>query len=330
MAATRLWNGTFPLEPVADRAICQDCLTAQQARADAKRVIERERAAAASQRKVESASAWLRASLNASEPDASPTSYQAVGLLALAEILLHGELASFGPLKSLSYTITSFTSSDIELFREMFQARWIAATTPATVECFTYDEDDQAITMYIDAVCWTFPRWFGLTSREAAVTAAKVLRNQLADQIDAIIEIVQQLEANMAVGYLDGLLTGHYGELPIPEHRLPDAYEYALKALRNGYALEQVVSMAWSAAAASVAWGQRTAGLKPGAVSSASVTNLGRHIRFTNNRPVPHCDILNSVPRPAMYGTAIRFLSERQEAHASLANFRAVYRTEKF
>ncbi|MFE7509969.1 hypothetical protein ACFU8I_01870 [Streptomyces sp. NPDC057540] len=324
MTATRLWNDDFPLVPVSARAACQDCRAAAQAQVAAEKALERERAAAANERKVESASAWLGRSLHADEPTACPTPRQAVGLLALAEILLSSGAESFGPLEDVSYTVTASAAGDIALFREMFQAHWVAATTPATVDCFTYDEDDQATNMYVDAVSWTFPRWLGSTTRGAASAAVDHLRKYLADHTDAVTEIVQELEAGMAVDYLDGLLTSRYKELPLPDHRRPDAYDHALKALQNGYALEQVLSLAWSAAAASVAWGQRTPGLKPGAVSSASVTNLGRGIGFAKDRPVRHYDLPNSVPRPAMHGTAVRFLADQEAAQAALARFAAV------
>ncbi|MFB6632173.1 hypothetical protein ACFCWY_19970 [Streptomyces sp. NPDC056362] len=325
MTATRLWNDEFPLEPVPARAVCQDCRTTAQVQAAAEKALEQERAAAANKRKVDSASAWLGRSLHADEPLTYPTPHQALGLLSLAEIILRNDLQSFGPLKAVEYTITASSSTDIELFRDMFQAHWIAATTPATVDCFSYDEDDQAETMYVSAVCWTFPRWLGPTTREAATAAVDQLSKYLADHTDAVCAAVQSLEAGMAVDYLNGLLTDRYGELPIPEHRLPDAYEHALGALQSGYALEQVVYMAWMAAAASVAWGQRTRGLKPGAVSSASVTNLERRIGFAKDRPMQHYDVPNSVPRPAMHSTAVRFLEERREIDAALARFNALH-----
>ncbi|WP_426361674.1 hypothetical protein [Streptomyces sp. E-08] len=329
MTATRLWNDDFPLEPVPARAVCQDCRANAQAQAAAEKALQQERAAAANKRKVDSASAWLGRSLHADEPVTYPTPRQALGLLALAEIILRNALQSFGPLEGVGYTITASADTDIELFRDMFQAHWIAATTPATVNCFTYDEDDQAETMYVNAVCWTFPRWLGPTAHEAATAAVDLMSKYLVDHTDTVSDTLQSLEAGMAVDYLNGLLTDRYGELPIPEHRLPDAYEHALKALQSGYALEQVISMAWMSAAASVAWGQRTPGLKPGAVSSASVTNLERRIGFVKDRPVQHYDVPNSVPRPAMHSTAVRFLAERQaerqEAEAALARFKAIH-----
>ncbi len=42
----------------------------------------------------------------------------------------------------------------------MFQERWVAATTPATVAAFAYvDKDGKAANMHVDAVSWTSPRW---------------------------------------------------------------------------------------------------------------------------------------------------------------------------
>ncbi|CAL9630079.1 hypothetical protein SUDANB99_06007 (plasmid) [Streptomyces sp. enrichment culture] len=81
-----------------------------------------------------------------------------------------------------------------------------------------------------------------------------------------------------------------------------------MKGLQSGYTLGRMIAMAWSAASASVSWGQRTPGLKPGAVSSGAVTNLERQLGFTRASPVPQYTLPNSVPRPATYSTATRFL----------------------
>jgi hypothetical protein len=325
MTATRLWNDDFPREPVPARAPCQDCRESAQAEAAAAAALEEQRAAAVTEKKIQTASRWLADSLHADEALTSPTPGQALALLTLADILLQGDKDSFGPLKTLKYTITGSTSSDHDLLRDMYQEHWLAATLPASLDAFTYDDDGEATGMYVNAVSWTFPRWLGPTTRDAATAARRQLGSYLADHTEAVTKVVQKLEAGMAVDYLNGLLTDRYGELPIPEHRLPDAYEHALKALQNGYALEQVIAVAWSAAAASVAWGQRTPGLKPGAVSSASVTNLERRIGFAKDRPVPHYDVPNSVPRPAMHSTAVRFLAERKDADAALARFRSIH-----
>ncbi|MEU9998100.1 hypothetical protein [Streptomyces sp. NPDC050848] len=325
MSATGHWNDDFPRDPVQARAVCRDCRASAQIEADAAAALEEQRAAQAKERKLDSASRWLSHSLHADEPLTYPNPRQALGLLALADILRSGDRTSFGPLKSLKYTITGSTNGDIELLREMYQEHWLAATTPATLDAFAFDEDGEATSMYVDTVSWTFPRWLGGTTREAATAATDQLREYLTEHTATVLQIVQKLEAGMAVDYLNGLLTDRYGETPIPEHRLPDAYDYALKALQNGYALEQVIAVAWSAAATSVAWGQRTPGLKPGAVASASVTNLERRIGFAKDRPVPHYDVPNSVPRPAMHGTAVRFLIEREEAATALALFKTLH-----
>ncbi|WP_228981455.1 hypothetical protein [Streptomyces sp. DH12] len=313
MSATGHWGDSFPRKPVAARAACRECRAAAQAEAAAAAALEQQRAEEVKQRKIENASKWIAQSLNADEPTSYPTPRRALGLLAIAEILQNSGLDSLSPLKSLKYTITGSTGSDIDLCREMFEEHWLAATTPAKLDAFTFDDDGNATSLYIDAVSWTFPRWLGSTSREATATAAAMLSKYLTEHTDTMRRIVQQLEAGMVVDYLDGLLTTRYNELPIPENRLPDAYEIALTGLQSGYALEQMIAMAWSAASAAVSWGQRTPGLKAGAVSSGSVTNLERQLGFTRDRPVQYYVIPNSVQRPAMYSTAVRFLTEHNE-----------------
>ncbi|MFC9261256.1 hypothetical protein ACFT25_15710 [Streptomyces hydrogenans] len=325
MTATRLWNDDFPREPISARAPCRGCRESAQAEAAAAAALEKQRAAAAKEKKIENASRWLANSLHTDEAPSYPTPRQALALISLADILTSSDQEAFGPPRTLKYTITGSTSGDHDLFRGMYQEHWLAATLPASLDAFSYDDDGEATGMYVNAVSWTFPRWLGPTTREAATAAREQLGDYLAEHADEVTEIVQTLEAEMAVSYLNGLLTDKYGETSIPEHRLPDAYDHALKALRNGYALEQVIAVAWSAAASSVAWGQRTPGLKPGAVASASVTNLERRIGFAKDRPVPHYDLPNSVPRPAMYGTAIRFLTERKKADDALARFKVLH-----
>jgi hypothetical protein len=325
MSATGHWGESFPREPITARAACRECREAAQSEAAAAAALEQQLAEEMKQRKLESTSKWLARCLNRDEPSSYPTPQRALGLLAIAEILQNSGADSLDPLKSLNYTITGSAGSDIALFREMFEEGWLAATTPAKLDAFIFDDDGNATSLYVDAVSWTFPRWLGSTAREATASAATMLIKYLTGHTDTVQDIKRQLEASMTVEYLTDLLTTRYNESPIPENRLPDAYGIALRGLQSGYAFEQMLAMAWSAASASVSWGQRTPGLKPGAVSSGSVTNLERQLGFTRDRPVPHYKLPNSVPRPALYSTAIRFLTENEEAASALAAFEAVH-----
>lgn len=325
MSATGHWGESFPREAITTRAACRECRAAAQSEAAAAAALEQQHVEEMKQRKIENVSRMLARSLNSDEPSSYPTPQQALGLLAIAEILQNSGDDSLGPLKSLKYTITGSASSDIALCREMFEERWLAATTPAKLDAFTFDDDGNATSLYVDAVSWTFPRWLGSTPREATATAATTLSKYLTEHTDTVQGIKKKLEASMTVEYLEDLLTTRYNESPIPENRLPDAYDIALRGLQSGYAFEQMLAMAWSAASASVSWGQRTPGLKPGAVSSGSVTNLERQLGFTRDRPVPHYKLPHSVPRPALYSTAIRFLTEHEEAASALAAFSAIH-----
>ncbi|MEU6242902.1 hypothetical protein [Streptomyces sp. NPDC047024] len=325
MSATGHWGESFPRGPITARAACRECRAAAQSEAAAAAALEQQRTEEMKQRKIENASKWLARSLNSEEPSSYPTPQQALGLLAIAEILQSSSLDSLSPLKSLNYTITGSAGGDIDLCREMFEERWLAATTPTKLDAFTFDDDGNPTGLYVDAVSWTFPHWLGSTAREATATAATMLSKYLTEHADTVQDIRKKLEASMTVEYLEDLLTTRYNESPIPENRLPDAYDIALRGLQGGYAFEQMLAMAWSAASASVSWGQRTPGLKSGAVSSGSVTNFERQLGFTRDRPVPHYKLPNSVPRPALYSTAIRFLTEHEEAESALAAFRTVH-----
>jgi hypothetical protein len=325
MAATGHWNEDFPLQPVDARTICQECRASARAEAEAEAALASQRAEELNKRKIESAAKQLAAALNSDEPTTYPTVRQALGLLSMAEILQQGDQESFGPLKKLKYTVTGSTKGDIDLCREMHQEGWLSPTLPAPLDAFVFDDDGNATSMYVDGVSWRFPRWLGKTASQASSAATDTLTKYLIEQVATVQDAVHRLEAGMTVDYLNGLLTDRYNEHPISEHRLPDAYETALKALQSGYLLEQMIAIAWSAAASSVAWGQRTPGLKAGAVASASVTNLERRLGFAQDRPVPLYDVPNWVARPAMHGTAIRFLTVHERAGVALASFRSLH-----
>ncbi|CAL9630034.1 hypothetical protein SUDANB99_06006 (plasmid) [Streptomyces sp. enrichment culture] len=96
----------------------------------------------------------------------------------------------------------------------MYRARWLAATTPAKLDAFTYD-DGNATGMYVEAVPWTFPCWLGRTAREAADTAVAMMSKHLTEHTDTLQHLVQDIEADLTVKYLDDLLTTRYNELPI-------------------------------------------------------------------------------------------------------------------
>lgn len=323
VTATRLWfPDTFPIEETVSAAKCQTCREAEAA----ERVREAERAAEEEKertaRQVEAAGLWLQEQADRDAPRSVPDLVGALTLLAMVDIMQRKQEESIGPLHKLNYTLTASTDTDIEVIRTLHRDRWIIPTTPATTNNFTFNEDGTVRSVYITQVPWTLPPALSDAAGRRELTS--LLHGMLWDRFDDLHQQIHKLEAGMAVDYLEGLLTRKYNEEPIPEHRLPDAYETFLNAREEGFTLGQLVAVAWSSAAGSVAWGQRTPGLKPGSVSAASVTNLERRIGYARDRRIDEYELPNWVPRPAIHSTALRLLKQQEAELGALSRFRAL------
>lgn len=328
VAATGYWGPGFPTEPVSAGKVCTTCAAAQQEarKAEAERAQEAQKQKA--QQQVEAAGRWLQEQAERDFPDEIPTLLAALALLAMVEIMQRKDTEAIGPLHEIDYTLTASESSDIDILRVLHQERWICPTTPATTGDFAFDDDDTVNGVYITQIPWRLAPSLGSQTaalRETTILMTRALRRQAAE----LQQEVRKLEAGMAVDYLEGILTRKYNEEPIPEHRLPDAYDTFLNALQEGFTLGQLVAVAWSSAAGSVAWGQRTPGLKPGSVSSASVTNLTRRIGYAKDRRIEEYDLPNWVPRPAIRATALRLIERHDAEVDALSRFRTLkQRTE--
>jgi hypothetical protein len=324
MTATRLWfPDVFPREETVSGAKCQACRdaeAAEQAR-EAERAAEVKRQQTRQQ--VEACQEWLQKQGKRDTPSSYPNLIGALTLLAMSEIMQRKNTEAIGPLQDLNYTLSASASTDIEVFRTLYQERWICPTLPATTDDFTFNEDGTVRGVYITQIPWRLSPCFG-EKETARSELTALLNDMLWDRPEEIRQQVHQLEAGMAVDYLEGLLTRKYNEEPIPEHRLPDAYETFLGARWEGFTLGQLVAVAWSAAASSVAWGQRTPGLKPGSVSSASVTNLERRIGYARDRRIDEYELPNWVPRPAIHATAQRVLNQHESEFQALTRFRTL------
>ena len=323
MAATVVWGPDFPTGPVDAARVCADCAAAEAAarKAEAERAKEEKRQQ--NQKRVDSASAWLQEQADRDFPDGLPGLMGALTVLAMVEIMQRKGTERIGPLKSLNYTLTASIDTDIEVFRTLHQDRWICPTLPATTDNFAYNDDDTVRGVYITEIPWQLaPALGGKATAHGEIT--KWMSRMLRNRADELTDQVHKLEAGMAVDYLEGLLTRKYNEEPIPEHRLPDAYELFLCALKEGFTLGQLVAIAWSSAAGSVAWGQRTPGLKPGSVSAAAVTNLERRIGYARDRRIEEYDLPNWVPRPAIHATALRILQQHASEVDALSRFRTL------
>jgi hypothetical protein len=321
MAATVCWGPDFPTEPVDAAKVCPSCAAAEAEvrKAEAERAKEEKRQQ--NQKKVDAASAWLQQQADRDFPDDLPELIGALTLLSMVEIMQRKGTEAIGPLQGLNYTLTASAETDIDVFRTLHQERWICPTLPATTDNFAYKDDGTVSGVYITEIPWQLaPALGGKATAHGETTKwmSRMLRNRAGE----ITWQVHRLEAGMAVKYLEGLLTRKYNEEPIPEHRLPDAYEMFLGALQEGFTLGQLVAIAWSSAAGSVAWGQRTPGLKPGSVSSASVTNLERRIGYARDRRMDEYELPNWVPRPAIHGTALRILEQQASEIDALSRFR--------
>ncbi|MFJ7023172.1 hypothetical protein ACIQUW_32900 [Streptomyces sp. NPDC101117] len=324
MAASVVWGPDFPREPVEARTACADCAALETAarEEEAQRALQAQQEQ--TQRQVDAASTWMREQADRDFPEGLPSLLGALTLLAMVEIMQRKDAEAIGPMQELNYTLTASDSTDIEVLRTLHQERWICPTFPATTGNFKFDDDDTVSGVYITEIPWRIAPALG--SKAAAMRELTTWMSRHARrQADELLHQIHGLEAGMAVDYLEGLLTRKYNEDPIPEHRLPDAYETFLEALKDGFTLGQLVAVAWSAAAGSVAWGQRTPGLKPGSVSAASVTNLTRRLGYARDRGIEEYDLPNWVPRPAIHFTARRLL----EQHASELDVLARFRTLK-
>jgi hypothetical protein len=325
MTATGKWKAdVFPRGEVTSPRRCRECREAE-ARAEE---LERQRADEErhrqSEKRVNAARAWLGDHAAAPLPEGTPTVVDALGLLTMVDIMERTGSDSFGPLPKLPYTLNPSEGADVDLIRSLHRQRWLAPTLPATTGDFAFD-DDTVRGVYISQVPWRLAHAFGENASEAREEIAAEMMRVLLVDLPQLRHLVTDLEAEIAVRYLDGLLVRKYDEEPIPEHRLPDAYATFRAALQEGFNLRQLIAVAWSATASSVAWGQRTPGLRPGSVSAAAVTNLGRRIDFAKDRKIPEYDLPNWVTPPATHATALRFLETQHRATTeALDTFRSL------
>lgn len=324
MAATGYWKGgKLPAEAQDAGSPCRECVQAQkQAQAEAA-AHARERQDARNRTRAENAGAWVADHDHAKFADEEPDTLPALALLAMVDIMGRNDAKSFGPLKKASYTLTGTDGGDIEALRQLHAGRWIAPTLPATTGDFAFNDDDTVRGVYVDAVPWRLARWLGERATEAREEARNCMDTALYELGDptAVVKVIRDLEAGMVVRYLSGLLEHKYREDPIPENRLPDAHAIARDALEEGFTLGQMLAIAWSAVSRSAGWGARTAWVKPGMVSSAAVTNLGKGVGFAKDRPVPEYDPPHWLPEPAALAAAHKLLERDAAAKAALNEF---------
>lgn len=321
----------FPLEETTARMACKDCRDTQAEAARLERAaaveqarVEQERSQEAQRKDIQersaNASQWLANHRERSTPrDLAPR--EALFLLSVVDIMQATSNTAFGPICTAEYTVSSSTDADVQMVRTLYQKNWIAPTLPAKVEDFAYEDDNTVCGVYPDRIPWRLAYSFGDDDVQARRDATDELHYFLADEDVLLRDVLVDLEASMAVDYLNGILNRKYREDPVPDHRLPDAYETFRDALKDGFNLAQLVAVAWGATSTSVAWGQRTPGLKPGSVSAASVTNCARRIGYAKDRPVPEYDLPNWVARPAMHATALRLVEAERARTAVLGKF---------
>ncbi|MDX3762606.1 hypothetical protein [Streptomyces sp. AK02-04a] len=325
MAALGLWHADrFPFEEVASSSSCAECREA----AAALELQEQQRAhdeeQKAAQERVQAASAWVAEHSNHPFPDEFPTVPDALALLTMIDIMERTERDTFGPINTGKYTLGLSHSADIETLCRLHGQRWLAPALPATISNFAFNEDNTVRGVYVDQVPWRLAHALGDDTPRARQQAAETATHLLLRRPSRLRDTVMELEATTALAYLDGLLDRSYDEPPVPEHRRQEAYETFHEALINGFNLRQLVAVAWMAASSSVAWGQRTPGLKPGSVSAACVTNVDRRIGVAHDRPVPEYDLPNWVSLPATHATAQRLLKQHEAVAGVLNQFRSL------
>lgn len=319
-----VWGPDSSAEEQVSRVPCEACLEVvhQERQKAQKQAAEEQRKHADA--KSKNASAWIADHRSRNVPQDNPSVDGALALLTMVEIMERKDCITFGPLSQLDYCLGTSPSADIATLKNLYQQRWIVPTVPAKVDDFAYNDDATVRGVYVARVPWRLAYSLGADTPQVRRDIADEMRRYLRDQGTELEEVRQDLDGATAVLYLDSLLMKKYDEQPVPEHRLQEAYDTFHDALRAGFTLGQLLAVAWSAAAGSVAWGQRTPGLKAGSVSSASVTNLGRRIGWAKDRPVPEYDLPNWVTPPATRATLVRLLEQHQAESVALARFRSL------
>ncbi|MDI3402870.1 hypothetical protein [Streptomyces cavernicola] len=325
LANTGLWRpDVFPTAEQRAKVPCDAC---REVAADARRAAEQraqEEHRKRSERRAANASAWVADHRGHSFPDEPLSAQEALTLLTVIDIMDRKDSESFGPLNKADYFLGASHSTDVETLKNLHQQRWIAPTLPAAVDDFAYMDDDTVRGVYVERVPWRLAHALGDEAPQARRETADEMQLLLLDSMDELKETGQELDAVTAVMYLDNLLMRKYSEEPVPEHRMQEAYDTFRDALRGGFTLGQLLAVAWSATASSVAWGQRTPGLRPGSVSSAAVTNLGRRLGYASDRPVPVYDLPNWVTLPATRATLLRLLEQHRAESEALHRFRSL------
>jgi hypothetical protein len=325
MAALGLWHADrFPLVESPSSSSCSECQEAAAALELQERQRRQEEEQKAAQERVQTASDWVAQHSSHAFPDDFPTVPDALALLTMIDIMERTERDTFGPINTTKYTLGLSQSADIETLRRLHQQRWLAPALPATVSNFAFAEDNTVLGVYVDQVPWRLAHALGDDTPQARQQAAETATHLLLRRPSRLRDTVTELEATAALAYLDGLLDRSYDEPPVPEHRRQEAYETFHEALLNGFNLRQLIAVAWMAASSSVAWGQRTPGLKAGSVSAACVTNIDRRISVAHDRPVPEYDLPNWVSMPATHATAQRLLKQHEAVATVLNQFRSL------
>lgn len=328
MAATGFWKaGAMPTEVVRSAAPCGYCQKAQREARAQRETAEKRKLEEQRQARRTNAGRWLDSHREYDTWGDEPTMKSALALLAMTDILEKSGTGTFGPLNKAAYTFTGSPDGDFEVMQELHSNDWIAPTTPATTDNFAYNDDDTVHGVYPSTVPWRLAYWAGDDTGDACSDVRVILRQELSafDDLDEVQEVVYELEAGMVVAYLGGLLENKYGEAPIPEARIPEAHETAKAALEDGFTLKQMLAVAWSATSRSAAWGARTEWVKPGMVSSAAVTNLGKGVGYAKDREVPEYEPPHWLKEPAILAPARRLLAEHAEAREAMAAFRNIH-----
>jgi hypothetical protein len=283
---------------------CADCRAAEQAAQDRAVAAIIGRQQERSELRAVRVRAWIAGHRTRPMGEDDPLPRAALALLAIAQTMQRTGADSAGPFRRPGPTLTGSHAGDVAVLSELYEKGWIAPAEPAPVEAFNYDENNEVSNVHVDRVPWRPAFWLDAPGEQPWEGAAECMIILLRGQDDAVREVLLDTEAAMAVAYLDGVLERTYREAPIPGHRLPDAHDTARRALEDGLTVGQLITLAWRAAAGSVAWGQRTPGLAPGKVSSAAVTNLQRHVGFAAERPVEPYAVPHWLNVPAVRDAA--------------------------
>ncbi|MGW0315405.1 hypothetical protein [Streptomyces flavidovirens] len=180
---------------------------------------------------------------------------------------------------------TGSPAQDGEALMRLRGHRLIAFDESSDRSCFALDEDD-GLLYNIHGIRWRLVADEGQikASVAALLNAVVTEHGPTADQRRrALASLVEAMDIDEVVDYLDGLLTVEYGYGPVPQSRRTELHETIRHGLGAGYTPGQMNCFAWRAADTAAGWKERHQASE-GQAASAVVTILRSKIDDAQER----------------------------------------------